>query len=811
MRDEIPAAKNPQRRSGRRWTHFAVHGSVWRQTCPVARVQPVAYANTDISVFTLVSRVSTSYRPNSKRIIIMSDLPIDALYRDPAQPVDVRVKDLISRMTLEEKVQQMIQNEAGFVYVDVEKSPEVNAEKFRQVQDDLRTKTRLGIPALTGNETLHGLMLQGATIYPQAIALGSTWNPELVKEMAEQIAKETSAVGITQALAPILDLGRDPRYGRIEECYGECPYLVSRFGVAYIKGLQGENAQEGLAPGKVYCMLKHFAGYSVPANGINIAPVLVGEIEMRTHHLIPVEAAVKEAHVMSVMPSYNSVDSIPSHASRWLLTDVLRKEWGFQGYVYSDWGGIEFLVGHRIAKNNSKAGVLAVKAGVDIEAPSPVCYKTLAEHVMDGSLEPEVIDRAVSRILRAKFLAGLFDGKRSDGGPESIKKVFRCPEHIATARKLADESIILLKNDRQILPLDPAKLKSVAVIGPNAAQCQFGDYSWSKANRDGVNLLQALQTKHGKAFKINYAKGCDLANLSKKGFAEAVKAAEGSDIAVVVIGDTSMIFTGVGWEDPTLPDTGTVGEGYDVNNPVPPGVQEDLVKAIVETGKPTIVVLLNGRPYCLPWMHANVPVIVEAFYPGEQQGNAIVDILFGKVNPSGRLPVTLARSAGHIPCTYDFKGYGRGFYRKPGAPDRMGRDYVFDTPEPLWPFGFGLSYSTFTYSNLQLESTTVKKNRGTLKLSFEVKNTGSMTGKVVPQVYWRLLKGIVAPPEKRLLRFDKVELKPGESRMISYRIPVKDFSQLTLDNKWSVEPASIEIQICDNAEDIKMKQVFTIG
>jgi beta-glucosidase len=751
------------------------------------------------------------------------------LYRNPAASVDERITDLIGRMTLDEKIQQLVQvmidqtpddnpglekyfatNSPGILCVDYRKSAAQNAEKLSAIQRILRTRTRLGIPALAGCEALHGVMIPPCTIYPQSIALGSTWDPPLVKQMASEIAEEAAAAGLSQVMSPVLDLGREPRYGRIEETYGECPTLVSRMGVAFITGFQGDNVLNGLAPNKAYCMTKHFAGYSVPANGINISPILIGEREMRTLHLIPFEAAITEALAMSVMPSYNSVDAMPSHANRWLLTQVLRREWGFQGYVYSDWDGIDFLVGHRVARDNTEAAFKAITAGVDLEAPEFLCFKGLPGLVHSKQLDVQVIDQAVSHVLRAKFLAGLFENRRADGNPETVARSVHTSEHVATSRELAQESIILLKNDRRLLPLDAAKLKSIAIIGPNAAQVEFGDYSWTKANSDGVSFLKALTSQFGGRFKIKYAKGCDLVGLSTNGFAAAVRAARQSDVAVVVLGDTSMIISGRGWEDTTLPSYGTVGEGFDVVNPVPPGVQGDLVKAVAATGKPTIVVLLNGRPYCLPWMKASVPAIVEAFYPGEQQGNAMVDILFGKVNPSGRLPVTLAPTVGHLPCTYDFKPYGRGYYHVPGSPTAPGRDYVFDSPAPLWPFGFGLSYTQFGYSGLKLDTTKVSTREGVLKFSLTVKNMGPKTGKVVAQTYWRLLHGEIAPPEKRLLRFEKLELTPGESRILKYEIPVVEFRQLTTENKWVVEPAPIELEAGDNAESISQTAEFEI-
>lgn len=745
--------------------------------------------------------------------------PANAPYRNANLPVDERVKDLLSRMTTAEKIAQLVQARtqkqvngaaAGLVYAEVGAGPEENATRFAEAQEKL-SATRLGIPGLAGNEGLHGLLFHGCTIYPQAIALGSTWNPSLVKKMAAEIAVEASACGVNQVLAPVLDLARDPRYGRVEECYGECPTLVSRMGVAYITGMQGDDVRNGLAPNKVYAMTKHFAGYSVPANGLNISPALVGEREMLTHHLAPFEAAVKEARVMAVMPGYNSVDSMPSHANPWLLDEVLRKRWGFEGYVYSDWSGVDFLIRHRVAADMNGAALLAIKAGLDMEAPSPKGFPTLANSLKTGDLDIAVVDKAVSRVLRAKFLAGLFDGKRPAGSPERVKKDVHTAEHIATARALADESIILLKNDRNLLPLDAAKLKSVALIGPNAAQVQFGDYAPSKSNKDGVHLLGSLAAQYGSKLTIHYAKGCSLTGLSKDGFPEAVEAAKAADVAVVVIGDTSMIFTGVGWEDPSLPHDGTVGEGYDVTNPVPPGVQEDLVKAIVATGKPTVVILVNGRPYCLPWMKRNVPAIIEAFYPGERQGDALADILFGKVNPSGRLPVTLAPSAGHLPCTYDYRGFGRGFYGNPGSPRHPGRDYVFDSPQPLWNFGEGLSYTHFEYQKPELLTPSVPVSDGVMKLAVTVKNTGAVAGKVTPQVYWGPKVGLVATPIKRLLTFDKIDLKPGESRRVEFSAPASDFRQLTPDKRWTVAPGEIELTVGDHAADDRFKLAFRLA
>ena len=746
------------------------------------------------------------------------------LYKNAKASTSERVEDLWKRMTLDEKVQQLAQMQMGlipsdegglkrkfsrgipgFICANPKSSLAQTAAKVTAIQTYLKTKTRLGIPAIIGVEALHGVLSTGATIYPQSIALGASWNTPLVHLMGTQVAKEASAAGITQALSPVLDLARDARFGRVEECYSECPILTSEMAYAYITGLQGGNSQKGLGTSSIYAMLKHFAGYSVPANGINIAPALIGKREMLSLHLVPFEKAVKDAGVMSVMPAYNSVDGMPCHADPWLLTTLLRKQWGFKGYVYSDWSAIDLMLrGQRVAKDVHHAGQLAFKAGVDMEAPHLRAFSRFAGEVRAKRMDEKLIDRSVRRVLRAKFIAGLFDSKRSDGDIERVKKVTRQSSHVKLSQMLAEESIILLQNKGNLLPLNPKKLKSIALIGPNAAQVQFGDYTWSKSNKHGINLKKALSKKYAKDFKINYAKGCDLTATSTKGFAAAVEAAKNSDVAVVVLGDTSMIFSGVGWEDPTVPNNGTVGEGFDTHNPVPPGVQVDLVKAIVATGKPVVVILVNGRPYCIPWMKDNVTAIVEAFYPGERQGVAISKILMGETNPSGRLPVTIARSAGHIPCTYDFKPYGRGFYHQPGRPGRGGRDYIFSSPAPLWSFGYGLSYTSFKYSDLKTDKSTLSVKDDKVKISFKVKNTGKVTGKVVPQVYWRDLIASTAPPEKRLLRFKKIQLAPGESKMVSFTVPVKEFWGINPKMHKVVEPGDIHIQVGDYAESSKL-------
>jgi beta-glucosidase len=754
-------------------------------------------------------------------------------YRDASLPLAARVEALLAEMTLEEKVAQLRQQTLkdleikngqvtleslahvfGEVSVGTIESPlgrpvsEV-AIKVQAAQEYLATRTRLGIPALPIQECLHGPLAYGATIFPQAIAQGATWNPALIQEMARAIARESSAMGAAQALSPLFDLARDPRYGRVEECYGECPYLVSRVGVAFVAGLQGEASQDGLAADRILATAKHFAGYSVPNAGINLAPSSLGEREMRALHLVPFEAAVKEAGIQVVMPSYNEVDGVPAHANRWLLTTVLRDEWGFPGYTFADYGAVHMLeCFHHVAASLDEAGRIAIGAGLDLEAPGAAGFANLAERVKSGAVPLELVNQAVARVLRVKFLAGLFDQRR--GVPvDRLASAVHTPEHIALARRIAEESVILLHNEGGLLPLDPARIRSLAVVGPNADQVQFGDYAPSKNNADGVSVLQGLRDLVGERVQLNYAKGCSLVGRSTAGFAEAVAAAARSDAAVVVIGDTSMILSGVGWEDPTVPASGTVGEGYDVTDPVPPGVQEDLVRAIHATGKPVIVVFLHGRPYSVPWMKAHIPAIVSAFYPGEQQGHAIAGILFGKVNPSGRLPVTVAQSAGHIPTVYDYKPSGRGCYHQPGTPDAPGRDYVFSSPAPLWPFGFGLSYTEFRYADLQILTPAVARH-GTVRFRFAISNTGTRAGKEVPQVYVHDQVSSTTTPVLRLVRFAKVEVEPGQTRVLDFELPVSELALWDAAMRRVVEPGVFDLVVGASAEDIRLRGTFVV-
>lgn len=738
------------------------------------------------------------------------------IYKDPKASVDDRVNDLLQRMTLEEKIAQMNMtgmNEyqqlpygAGVVespFISVEEIARLSAKTKRYA----REQTRLGIPPIQIGECLHGQLAMGATIFPQAIAQGSTWNPTLVEQMASAIALEASASGVDQALSPLFDLAREPRYGRTEECFGEDPYLVACMGLAFVEGMQGkavDTRTKGITTGKLICTAKHFAGYSVPDGGINLAPSSLGEREMRTLHLYPFEKAVKDGNVLSIMPSYNEVDGMPAHANYWLLTEVLRTEWQFPGYIFTDYGGLSHLYGfHHVAADASDAAVIGLGVGIDLEAARPDAYAHLLELVKNGKVKEEQINTAVRHILHVKFEAGLFDKPYPD--PKNLSKVVHQLAHVKLALALAEESAILLKNDHSLLPLDVSKLNSVAVIGPNADQVQYGDYSYTRDNRSGVTVLEGLRNKLGTHVQLNYAKGCNITGFDRSGIADAVKAAQQSDVAIVVLGETSVILSGLGWgiglgeNEPKDPFVS--GEGYDVTNLDPPGVQRELLQAVYATGKPVILILMHGRPWSIAWEKEHIPAILETWYPGEQGGNAIAEILLGEVNPSGRLNCSVPRSVGHLPVIYDYKLSAKGINREPGTPENPGRDYVFSSPTPLFPFGYGLTYTTFEYSNLEINNDKAGK---LLKVSMEVSNIGNRDGKDVVQLYIKDVVSSVTTPQKVLKGFKKIALSAGERKKVTFCIPYEELAIWNARMQRVVESGEFVIMVGHSSENIDL-------
>lgn len=755
-------------------------------------------------------------------------------YKDPKLPVEQRVSDLLGRMTLDEKVAQLNMKSLNGLKMDKEgfvtdsslvalfkaesigclESPFVEHEKVAAYSDAadqyLRTKTRLGIPAIQIAECLHGQMALGTTIFPQAIGLGSTWNPELIKQMSSVIAQEASLSGVDQALSPLFDLARDPRYGRVEECYGEDPYLVKRMGIAFVTGMQGEaeETRNGIAPGKLACTGKHFVAYSVPEAGINLAPSLVGERTLRELHLYPFEGVVKEANIYSIMPGYHEVDGVPVHANRWLLTDILRKEWGFQGYIFSDYGAIGMLDQfHKTAKDKKESGLQAILAGVDLEAPGKYAYGELATLVNDGVIPESLIDESVSRILTVKFKLGLFD--RPFKVDKENRRKIHTNENIALAQQIAEESIVLLQNKNNLLPLKKEAVKSLAVIGPNADKVQFGDYSITKNNDYGVTVLEGLKKYAGSDFRINYAEGCGITSLSTDGFAEAVDVAERSDAVVLVLGGTSVIYSGIGWGDENSKEVNTCGEGYDRSELNFPGVQSQLLEKVAALGKPVVLVMLNGRPYTIGEEVEKVDAVLEAWYPGEKGGDAVARILFGDVNPSGRLSVTFPPSTGHISMYANYKPSGKGYYRQRGTREKPGRDYVFSSPDPLFCFGYGLSYTTFEYKNLQIENT-LERGGSTVNVSCQLTNTGNYDGAEVVQLYVRDVVSSVTTPVKALKAFDKVYLKRGETKTVRLQVAKEDLMLWNRQMQRVLEPGQFEVYIGASTEDIRLKDSFEV-
>ena len=754
-------------------------------------------------------------------------------YKDSNLPVETRVNDLLKRMTLEEKISQM--NMLSLSKLKLDKKGKVSQEsldslfkggsigtlespfigvdeisKLSEAADNyLRKNTRLGIPAIQIAECLHGQLAFGATIFPQTIAQGSTWNPELIEKMGAAIAQEASLSGVDQALSPIFDLARDPRYGRVEECFGEDPFLVAEMGKAFVIGMQGDPSitMTHIPDNKLMCTAKHYVAYSTPIAGINLGPNNLGPRDLRDLHLYPFKKVIQEANIYSVMPAYNEVNGIPMHSNKYLMKDVLRNELGFNGYVFSDYEAIAMLnYFHKVTEDKAATAISALEAGIDLEAPTSFAYSQLPNLVKTGKVDIALIDQAVSNILTAKFKAGLFD--KPYKAPKKVSSLIHTQESVNLAHEIAEESIILLKNENNQLPLDATKLKSIAVIGPNADQVQYGDYSATKDNESGVTILEGIKKLTNNKLIVNYAKGCNITGDDTSNIPAAVEAAKNSDVVVLVIGGTSSTLSGIGWGKDLPNDYPTSGEGFDRASLTPPGVQPELIQAIYKTGKPIVLVMVHGRAYSIPWEKENIPAIVEAWYPGEEGGNAVARVLFGDVNPSGKLTVSVPKSVGHVPVFYNYKPSGRGFYRQPGSPEKPGRDYVFSSPDPLFPFGHGLSYTSFEYSDLQVNDTKLDMN-SEIKLSVKVKNTGEITGKEVVQVYIHDKISSVTTPVKVLKKFKKVELTPKQLVTINFSIPISEFGLWDKDMNYIVEPGEFEIMVGSSSNDIRLRKIIS--
>jgi beta-glucosidase len=765
--------------------------------------------------------------------------PPQPLYRDASQSVERRVEDLLARMTLEEKVAQLITvwehkdriqtargvfspekaskafpnglgqiarpsdrrgvtlsnaGAAGAAADVLNRGPRETADYVNAAQHWAVERTRLRIPILMHEEALHGYVARGATSFPQAIGLASTWDPELVERVFSVAAREMRARAATLALAPVVDVARDPRWGRIEETYGEDPYLVSEMGLAAIRGFQGRTLP--LAPDKVFATLKHLTGHGQPENGTNVAPANISERTLRENFFPPFERAVKELPVRSVMASYNEIDGVPSHANPWLLNQVLRGEWGFKGAVVSDYFAISQLVDrHRMFSDIRDAAERAIESGVDAETPDGDAYTHLPELVRAGRVSIALVDQAVRRVLAMKFEAGLFENPYADAASAEARTA--TPDAVALARETAQRAMVLLKNEKGLLPLDMSKIRRMAVLGTHARDTPIGGYSDEPGHV--VSVLEGLQNAGRGRFAVDYAEGVRITEsrswagdevklvpeaVNRRLIAEAAETARNADVVVMVLGDNEQT-SREAWADTHLGDRASLELI---------GQQNDLAKAIFALGKPVVVVLLNGRPLSVNYLAETAPALIEGWYLGQETGNAVADVLFGRASPGGKLPVSIARSAGQLPIFYN---------RKPTAR----RGYLFDTTSPLYPFGYGLSYTRFEMSAPRLARPKVKMGEA-VRVSIDVANTGPRLGDEVVQLYVRDEAASVTRPVLELKRFRRVTLKPGERRTVTFDLGPDDLAFWNIEMRKVVEPGVFTLSAGPNSVDLKSAKLI---
>jgi beta-glucosidase len=754
----------------------------------------------------------------------------DAPYWNASLPTEQRVADLLARMTLEEKIAQITAlwdnktevQDAAYNFDPVKASQthpngvgtisrpsdlhgpasprttpprtiENSVAYVNAAQKWAREKTRLGIPIMFHEEALHGINPgRDGTAYPQAIGLASTWDPDLLRTVNAQIAGEIRPRGVQMVLSPVVDVARDPRWGRIEETFGEDPYLVGELGVAAVEGLQGVGTGHKLAPGKVFATLKHMTGHGQPESGTNTGPAPIGERTLREFFFPPFEQVVSRTGIAAVMASYNEIDGVPSHSNVWLLHDVLRGEWGYKGSVVSDYYAISDLMDiHKIAPDLKGAAKLALAAGVDVDLPTGNAYSHLAEAVKNGEVPISAIDTAVGHILTLKFNAGLFEDPwadlaeaRKSGGPDGA----------ALARKAAAEALVLLKNDGTLplaLPKGGAK-PTIAVIGPNAAVARLGGYYGIPRHK--ISPLEGIKALVGDKADIVTAQGViitkdddwwqdkvELGDPAENArlIAQAVETAKKADTIVLFIGDTEQT-SREGWAKSHLGDRAALDLV---------GQQKDLFNALKALGKPVVAVLVNGRPPSYPTIAAGANAILETWYGGQEQGHAIADALFGRINPGGKLPVTVARDVGQLPMFYDYK---------PSAH----RGYLFSEATPLYPFGYGLSYTSFDIGAPVLSAASIKAGEG-LTVSVPVTNIGKMAGDEVVQVYLRDDVSSVTRPVKELAGFQRVTLKPGETRQVTITIRPDSLALWNREMKRVIEPGTFTIMAGGNSQDLK--------
>lgn len=749
------------------------------------------------------------------------------IYLDNTQSIDNRVEDLISRMTLEEKVGQLnifqIRNfkdpEVRRRFVKGEEMESVGpaggtfalpvllgtdtkkqAEFLNEMQKIATLETRLKIPLITFEEGTHGFRAPNGTIFPEGIAIGSTWDMELVNQLYTVAAKEGRSVGVHGLFTLVIEPIRDPRMGRNQESYSEDPYQTARIAEQIVKALQGENIS---APDKLIAGLCHFPGQTEAAGGLERGAMNISERHLREIFLPAWEAGIKKAGALGVMTSYPTIDGIPVHGSKKIMTGMLREELNFQGIAVSEGEGLGTLVYTHQVETEKEAGEWAINAGVDASITlEPGYLKPMVENVQEGKVSMETIDRSVRRILRLKYMLGLFDNPFVD--PDKAAATVHTPENVALARKVSREGIVLLKNKGNLLPLKK-DIRSIAVIGPKAhnGRYQLGDYVAVKGgNGSGgcqtnivqeiVTPLKGIQNAISSKTKVSYIKGCDEFPSDLNEIAQAKRAAKAADVAIVVVGEIGQ------------------GETGDVASLDLLGLQNELVEAVVATGTPTIVVLINGRVLSIPWIAKNVPAVIQLGLCGEQGGNALADVLFGDYSPSGKLTVTVPRHVGQLPMYYNYlpsKAYTMQRYKSEGDNKRM--HYMDMDATPLWAFGHGLGYTSFEYDNLQISPKKTGKE-GKIDISFEVKNTGSRLGAEVVQLYLNDVISTIITPVMELRGFEKINLNPGEKKTVKFSLGPDDFKYLNQHCEEVIEPGKFEVMIGSASDDIRLNGNFEI-
>lgn len=753
-------------------------------------------------------------------------------YKDPSFSIDVRLSDLLSRMTLEEKVGQLLcplgwemyeihgnevcpsgkfkqlikERNVGMLWATYRAdpwtkktlanglNPEMAAKAGNALQKYVMENTRLGIPMFLAEEAPHGHMAIGATVFPTGIGMAATWSPELVKEVGQVIAKEIRSQGGHISYGPVLDLTRDPRWSRVEETFGEDPVLSGTLGASMVDGLGGGNLSQKYA---TIATLKHFLAYAVPEGGQNGDYASVGIRDLHQNFLPPFRKAI-DAGALSVMTSYNSIDGIPCTSNHYLLTQLLRNEWKFRGFVVSDLYSIEGIhESHFVAPTKENAAIQSVMAGVDVDLGGDA-YTNLCHAVQSGQMDKAVIDTAVCRVLRMKFEMGLFEHPYVD--PKIAAKTVRRKEHIELARKIAQSSITLLKNENSILPLSKM-INKVAVIGPNADNRynMLGDYTAPQEDSNVKTVLDGIITKLSPS-RVEYVRGCAIRDTTVNEIEQAIEAARRSEVVIVVVGGSSARDFKTSYKETgaAVAEEGSVsdmecGEGFDRASLSLLGRQQELLESLQKTGKPLIVVYIEGRPLEKNWASEYADALLTAYYPGQEGGNAIADVLFGDYNPSGRLPISVPRSVGQIPVYYNQK-----------AP--RNHDYVEVSSSPLYSFGYGMSYTTFEYSDLQV----VQKSARCFEVSFKVKNTGKYDGEEVSQLYMRDEYASVVQPMKQLKHFERFHLKKGEEKKVTFVLTEEDFFLVNYTLKKVVESGNFHLMIGAASNDIRLQNVILV-